>query len=248
MTCHPQCHLWMTCQSWGHPCIQIWHVYPKDMCFTLCFMSSPMLSLQPWGNPCIWGWHVIPDIIQTFGDDMSSPCPSPHLRMRCHSQCHPCIQGWHNIHDVIPKVISIFGDDIIGDTTPRSSPYSGMTCYSWHHPHLLFPFTKQQTTALHKAYWLPCLQLTVIWQNWCQTQISHFVIIWGLIWKCCEWVYWSKLIWEVKLNMICGIPMWKQENIYAGAARGEFLVLLQAQNTVDLINWGFFFKNGKISL
>ena len=240
----------VSCYPQGQSHIQGWHVIPNVICEwhvkpevinafrddmsipRICVL--PYVSCHPLRCPCN------PEVIPVFGDDMSSLTSSRHLGMTCHLHAHPHIWGW----DVIPNVIPAFRDDISSMLSPRLSLYlgmtllgnvqgcSGMTCYSWHHSHLLFPFTKQQTTVLHKAYWLPCLQLTVLWQNWCQTQISHFVIIWGLIWKCCEWVYWSKLILEVKLNMICGIPMWKQETIYAGAARGEFLVLLQAQNTV----------------
>ena len=50
----------------------------------------------------------------------------------------------------------------------------------------------------------------------------EFFIFSGPIWKSRKWVRRSKLIWEVNLNMVYGIPMWKPENFYMGGHQLHF--------------------------
>ena len=80
-------------------------------------------------------------------------------------------------------------------------------------------------------------------ENLSQNQIFHFAIICGLIWKDPKWVEMSKLIWVANLNIAYGDPVWKQDNIYQGADRSEFLVLLglESYNAVSICNMPFKF-------
>ena len=126
-----------------------WHVIPAfrdDMSIPRISISRicvlPYVSCHPQCCPCIQEWHVfhevipnvILEVIPVFGDDMSSLTSSRHLGVIYHPWCHPCIWGWHNWGwHVILKVIPIFRDDMLSLTSS----------------HLLFPFTKEQTTALH---------------------------------------------------------------------------------------------------
>ena len=47
-------------------------------------------------------------------------------------------------------------------------------------------------------------------------------MICGPILKCRKWVGRSKILSEVNLNMVYGVPIWKQENFYQGALRSKF--------------------------
>ena len=47
-------------------------------------------------------------------------------------------------------------------------------------------------------------------------------MICGPILKCRKWVGRSKILSEVNLNMVYGVPIYKQENFYQGALRSKF--------------------------
>ena len=66
------------------------------------------------------------------------------------------------------------------------------------------------------------LRSTLLLKNWPETQISQFFMIYGPILKCRKWVGRSKIFSEVNLNMVYGVPIWKQENFYQGALRSKF--------------------------
>ena len=75
---------------------------------------------------------------------------------------------------------------------------------------------------LLKIIFCKFLQLTLLCKNWPETLISQFFMICGPIFKCRKWVGRSKILSEVNLNMVYGVPIWKQEKFYQGALRSKF--------------------------
>ena len=87
--------------------------------------------------------------------------------------------------------------------------------------------------------------------NWCHTQISHFVIIWGLMSKCCKWAVRSKLIWEIRLNIVYGDSVCKQENMYPWVVYKETIshTFLGLQViTLYEVNQLIFFQKGWLDI
>ena len=76
---------------------------------------------------------------------------------------------------------------------------------------------------LLKNIFCKIFQWMLLWENWPETQISQFFMICGPIWKCRKWVGRSKKFSEVNLNMVYGVPIWKQEK--KGALRSEFVAI-----------------------